>query len=255
MKPGFRSSAALDRHAQDWEDLANVDPYWSILSDSERRFGRWDRDEFFQSGVAEIDAMMGRAEQLGHPAERHAALDFGCGVGRLTRALASHFDQSVGVDISETMIDVARQANAEVPNCSFVLNRSGDLRHFRDGQFDFVYTRNVLHHLVSSDLILFTISELVRTLAPGGLLTFQMATFIPTRHRLQPRRRVYRGLRRFRVSPRFLYNTLRLQPIRMTAVREADVNRRLASAGARLLEVDREVAGRGTESSTYHVTK
>jgi SAM-dependent methyltransferase len=255
VRPALRSGRTLDRHAQDWEDLAIVDPYWSILSDEHKRFGRWDHDEFFRSGAVEIDAMMGRAERLGHPTGRHAALDFGCGIGRLTRALASHFDQSVGVDISETMIEVARQANADVANCSFVLNRLGDLRLFQDGQFDFVYTRNVLHHLVSSDLILFTISELVRTLAPGGLLAFQATTFIPRRHRLQPRRRVYRGLRRFSISPRFLYNTLRLQPIRMTPVHEADVKRRLAWVGARMLEVDREVWEGGTESATYHVTK
>jgi SAM-dependent methyltransferase len=243
----LRSAGSLDRHAQDWEDLAQLDLYWSILSDSQKQFGRWELDEFFRSGDAEIGAVMALADRLARPKARRAALDFGCGAGRLTRALASHFDESVGVDLSSVMVGVAKEVNAD--------DRSGELRTFERGRFDFVYTSNVLQHLVSGDAILRTISALLKVLAPGGLLVLQVVTFIPLRHRLQPRRRVYRGLRRIGVPPRFLYETFRLQPIRMTSVREADVGRHLGSLAAHLLEVDRVPAAGGTKSATLYVTR
>ena len=77
---------------------------WAILSYSDRKFGAWDREEFFRTGEVEIEELMARAEELGRPVGRASALDFGCGVGRLTRALSAHFESCLGLDISETMV-------------------------------------------------------------------------------------------------------------------------------------------------------
>src|ERR671910_443066 len=120
----------IDRQAQDWNELARLDPHWAILTSPGKRFGGWDSDEFFATGTAEAEAFMRRAEQLGLPRERGRALDFGCGLGRMTRALAAHFDECVGVDISEGMVRGARDANAGVAGVSFVLNRADDLSQF-----------------------------------------------------------------------------------------------------------------------------
>ena len=49
----------------------------------------------------------------GSPAARRSALDFGCGIGRLSQALAEHFDQVYGVDISPKMIELARAAQSQ----------------------------------------------------------------------------------------------------------------------------------------------
>lgn len=258
MYPSFAIIVAdvrLKHHVQDWEDLADLDLYWSILSDPRKQFGGWRVDEFFHSGEAEVDRLRGKVERLGVPLLRSAALDFGCGAGRVTRALAKHFKEVVGVDISARMIDAARELNDDVPNCTFVLNRSDDLGIFEAGSFDLVYTSNVLQHLPSRAIILATISELVRTLAPGGLLIFQIATFIPRSHRLQPRRRVYGALRKAGVPPRFLYTKLRLQPIRMTFLSEGAVADHLASAGARVLEVEKVLDKTGSRSAAYYTTR
>ena len=64
------------------------------------------------------------------------ALDFGCGVGRLTRALAGSFEKSCGVDILEAMVTKARELNGQIGNCSFVVNNSTDLRVFPNETFD-----------------------------------------------------------------------------------------------------------------------
>jgi hypothetical protein len=42
---------SLSRHKREWEDLGAVDPLWAILSDNQKKFGRWDLEEFFQTGA------------------------------------------------------------------------------------------------------------------------------------------------------------------------------------------------------------
>src|SRR4051812_16672834 len=109
----------VDQQAQDWNELAQLDPHWAILTSPGKRFGGWDDAEFFATGSAEGEALMSRIAAFGLPLERTRALDFGCGLGRMTRALAGHFDECFGVDISEGMVSGARTANANVDGVSF----------------------------------------------------------------------------------------------------------------------------------------
>lgn len=53
------------------------------------------------------------------------ALDFGCGVGRLTQALGARFDEVVGIDISSSKVKLAEELNTS-PNCKFVVNNVAD---------------------------------------------------------------------------------------------------------------------------------
>jgi 2-polyprenyl-3-methyl-5-hydroxy-6-metoxy-1,4-benzoquinol methylase len=56
--------------------------------------------------------------------EQHGrALDFGCGVGRLTQALATHYDKVDGVDISWEMINLARRHNQHGDRVKYFANR------------------------------------------------------------------------------------------------------------------------------------
>ena len=92
---------ALERHRRDWEQLAEVDPLWAILAAPDARGGRWKLDEFFATGEAEIAQVLEVASGLGYPERYEQALDFGCGVGRLTNALARRFGEVIGIDISQ----------------------------------------------------------------------------------------------------------------------------------------------------------
>jgi len=111
--------------------------------------------------------------QLSHPPGRGAAFDFGCGVGRLTQALAEHFESVTAVDISERMIELARGLNRHGERVSYVHNTASDLAAFSPGTFDFVYSDIVLQHVVpaASDRY---IREFVRILRPGGITVFQV---------------------------------------------------------------------------------
>ena len=90
---------------------------------------------------------MSHAERLSHPRRRESALDFGCGLGRLTRALSRRFESAIGLDLSETMVERARNLNAAVRGCEFRVNTWPDLRDFSEQSFDLVYSGRVLQHL------------------------------------------------------------------------------------------------------------
>jgi SAM-dependent methyltransferase len=247
---------SLRRHQRDWEDLGDLDPCWAILAYPERRFGRWDHDEFFRSGAVEIARLTVDMQRLGYPVRRERALDFGCGVGRLTRALAPHFRHCHGVDVSAPMIAAAGKLNAELSNCEFVLNGHPDLRMFPAGHFDLIYSVLVLQHLPTRAAIAAYVADFARVLSPGGLLVCQIPSHIPPRRRLQLRRRLYGILRSLGVGPRVLYNRLGLFPMRMTSLPEQDVRALLTTAGARLLEARADaMASTAIDSRTYYVTK
>ena len=247
---------SLRRHQRDWEDLGDLDPCWAILAYPDRRFGRWDIDEFFRSGEAEIGRLSADMERLGYPVKRERALDFGCGVGRLTRALAPHFRRCYGVDVSAPMIAAARKLNTAYPNCEFVVNGDPDLRMFPSRHFDLIYSVLVLQHLPTRGAIAAYVSDFARILAPGGLLVCQIPSHIPLRRRLQPRRRLYGILRGLGVPPQVLYHRLGLFPMRMTSMPELDVLSLLTAAGARVLETRADaMASTAIESRTYFVTK
>ncbi|PYQ77205.1 MAG: hypothetical protein DMG01_15610 [Acidobacteria bacterium] len=115
---------ALKRH---WDRLARQDPLWAVLTDPGKRDGGWDVDQFFRAGTEELSAVLQRAARLGVVVSRRRALDFGCGVGRVTQAMAGSFDRCDGVDISASMLRLARRHNRDPARCSYHLNVADDL--------------------------------------------------------------------------------------------------------------------------------
>jgi SAM-dependent methyltransferase len=104
-----------DRAADDWEALGQREPYFAVLT--EERFLReqmsdGDREAFFASGEADIAHLLSLVPDF----TPGSALDFGCGVGRLTRALANRVDRVAGVDAAPSMLRLARE---NVPQATF----------------------------------------------------------------------------------------------------------------------------------------
>lgn len=160
----------LDRLKNDWESLAERDALHAVLTDPGKTDGRWNIVEFMATGDAEIGIVMRHLAGLGcSPDSKGAALDFGCGVGRLTQALARHFASCVGVDISQHMIQRADALN-QYANCRYVANSDARLP-FSDAGFSFIYSNIVLQHMPER-LSKGYLKEFVRVLAPGGVLVF-----------------------------------------------------------------------------------
>ena len=155
-----------------WELAARRDPLWAVLSEPSKRGRLWDLPAFFETGTREISLLLYQLRRLGHPPAPGRALDFGCGVGRLTQPLASTFAEAVGVDASPTMIELARRLNLNAA-ARYVLNQSPALEQFATGSFDFVYSDIVLQHL-EPDAAKGYITEFLRLLKPGGVTVFQL---------------------------------------------------------------------------------
>ena len=161
-----------DRYRQQWEALGTNDPYWAVLTDPRKKDGRWNKEEFFQTGINEIDSLLERTSRLGIQLGFELALDYGCGVGRLSRALSTLFQRVLGIDISEAMLSEARSANAELNNIQFLRNKGSSLASVRDGTVDFIYSNIVLQHSPRKNQCLL-IREFCRVLRPGATLIFQ----------------------------------------------------------------------------------
>lgn len=247
---------SLGRLRHDWEALATLDPLWAILSDPSRRFGKWDLSEFLRTGDRQIAEVMRHADRLGYPRQRQVALDFGCGVGRNTRALATYFRTCHGVDISDTMIARAREIHKSAPGCEFAVNSTPGLPMFHDESVDMVYTTLVLQHMPNTRVIKSYIAEFTRILRRDGLLVFQLLCALPLKNRLQLRRRLFGLLSALGLTSRFLYEKLQLYPIRIVVVPEREVMAFLGEIGARVLEVQAgPAADEAYKSRTFYVTK
>jgi SAM-dependent methyltransferase len=175
--------ASLER---DWSRLAEADALWAICVDPAKRGGRWNLAEFLASGVAEISQVMADLDRLRLAGERRDALDFGCGVGRITAALTTHFGAVTGVDISLPMIERARAIHSASPRCRFILNAGPDLSAFDDHSFDLVYSSLVLQHLPPA-LAAGYLAEFIRVARPAGTVVI----VVPEAHYRTARGLVY----------------------------------------------------------------
>lgn len=132
-----------------------------------------------------------------------------------------------------------------------MLNERDDLEILAGERFDLVYTGLVLQHLPSRELALRYLSDLAGLVAPGGVLVAQLPIAVAPRLRLQPRRRAYAALRGLGLSRELLYRRLRLQPMRLTWVPRADVDRCLSAAGLQIVRAEERRQG-GVRSLTVY---
>ena len=163
----------LDDLRRNWEAFGEIDPLWAILTDPTKKNNRWNPEEFFATGETEIDWVMNFVAALSVSPKRETALDFGCGVGRLTQALCRHFQRCDGVDIAGSMIRLARTYNRFGDRCQYHVNEAGDLRMFEDNRFDFIYSNLVLQHMPPMYSTRY-IRDFVRVLTRDGVAVFQV---------------------------------------------------------------------------------
>jgi SAM-dependent methyltransferase len=163
----------LEDLQQAWNEAGKTDPLWAVLAAPDKKGNRWQIEEFLQTGIAEIEGLMQHLEQLGRPLHRRRALDFGCGPGRLSQALGQHFERVDGIDISPSMIELARRYNQLGDRCQYHVNDADSLGIFPDGTFDLVYSSLTLQHL-KPDLMKRYLKEFFRVVSPSGVVVFQL---------------------------------------------------------------------------------
>ncbi len=156
-----------------WDQHAAADPLWTVLAFPDKSGGRWTLPDFMKTGEREIALLFHRLAMLGLRAPTRRALDFGCGVGRLTQALARRHEQVIGADISRGMIDLARRLNQYPDRVDYMCTAESGLETLAARSFQFIYSNIVLQH-VTPDLSVQYLGEFFRILEPDGLLVFQL---------------------------------------------------------------------------------
>ncbi len=249
-----------DRHRAAWEDWGRIDPFWAVLTEADARHGRWDVDRFFATGVEQVATMLAETQRYGRPARRGTALDFGCGLGRLTRALAPQFERTYGLDVASTMIKRAQRLDAGFGRSGavFVQHDREDLSRYASGSVDFLSCLLVLQHLPSRAAIERYLREFVRVLSPGGVAVVQLPVRVPPEHDdpyVRLRTRGARLLRAVGVTPRLLYGRFGWEPeMLMSGIPYEETVTIFETAGGQLLEAAPENPHPGgVISRTYFV--
>ena len=238
----------LTQLAGHWNTLSR-DARWAVLSAAERKGHRWDDHSFWATGVADVASVLSQCEgvRLGH------ALDFGCGVGRLSRALAQHFEQVDGVDVSLGMVEQARRST--LPNVKFHDNPWPHLKLFSDATFDLALSLMTLQHMPPA-LMEKYLRELGRVLKPGALLYVQIpelprARFSSLRLRTVVRRWAFKapGVKR-------LWKLRKGElPLEMYGLRRARVEHVLRRAGFQVLKVEADQSAGDDWHSLHYVAR
>ena len=158
--------------ARNWTRWGEKDPMWAIVTQPGKEDNRWDPDEFYATGELTVRQSLDWLAGEGISFGRGLALDFGCGIGRLTRALAPHFERVHGVDISPSMVRRAQECRPAMDTITYFVNPRTDLSLLDPSRYDFIYSREVLQHIPTRYQCAY-IREFLRLLAPRGLAVFQ----------------------------------------------------------------------------------
>lgn len=153
---------------KDWESWARIDPYYAVLTADQYRKRNVSIEDFFGTGESHVAHVFQTIRQIEPSFQPKTALDFGCGVGRLLVPLSRMAREVIGVDVSDTMLAIARRNLEERDISNFVLVKSDDSLSAVRSMIDFIHSYIVFQHIpVVRGERLFT--ALLSKLAPGGM--------------------------------------------------------------------------------------
>lgn len=130
-----------------------------------------DEDRFDDSGAREVALFFEGLEHL--LGADKAALDIGCGIGRMDRHVAPRVGRLTGLDVSGEMVARARARLAALGNVAFVEGDGRTLRPLPDASFDLVFSHICFQHMPRTAMASYC-REAHRVLKPGGSFLFQV---------------------------------------------------------------------------------
>ncbi len=232
MRPYGKVGGVRLKDLQDnWNRMAKEDPFWAVSTAPRYKGGKWEPEAFFETGRAQVEAVLSHAAQLGLHIAIGQALDFGSGLGRLTQALADHFDEVVGVDIAPAMVEQAAAWNKHGERVRYLLNDSDDLSLLPSESFDLVISEITLMHM-RTDYSKSYIVEFLRVLRPGGVAIFQIPD--PT-----VKQRIRALIPRSVLEPALRFRARKRPRMEIYGMRTTDVERLALGSGGRSIHAER----------------
>src|SRR6185503_17985283 len=167
--PGASRAMAGRNTDADWRRLGETDPYWGVISHPNYRQENLSAQhlaDFYSTGAPFMAQLVRDLERVTGAAPGGRALDFGCGVGRLTETMADHAREVVGYDIAPGMLALARARGG----------RATYVAELPDGPFDWINSFIVFQHIPPHRGLEF-LETLLARLAPGGAISLHFTVW------------------------------------------------------------------------------
>ena len=170
-----------DKMRRDWDERARENALYYVATGDRD----WSQEEFFRSGRQTVEEFV-LSDMLnicrGRDPKKFKVLEIGCGVGRVTQALAEVFGEVCAVDVSPVMVEKAREYLGVSDKVSLFVNNGKDLQVLGYRRFDFAFSHLTFQHVPSKAIIASYIAEASRLLHPGALFKFDVQGHGPLRH-------------------------------------------------------------------------
>lgn len=161
-----------------WDARARENAFYFV--DNEVDYSDPDTDAFWRRGDHVVGLMLDMVGLTLGPDE--TVLDIGCGVGRLSRALAARTKRVYALDVSCEMLELAKHHNPHLDNVEWLHGDGHGLGVLGDASVDGCFSHVVFQHIPDPKITLNYVREMGRVLRPGGWALFQVSTD-PSVHR------------------------------------------------------------------------
>lgn len=160
------SDDLAQRMRTEWNERATLDPYHHVLN--RKGIGEWNPADFYATGGENWRLFVAPfcAAQEIDPTGM-TCLEIGCGAGRETVFLARQFANVIALDVSDAMIEQARQ-HVTADNVRFVRGSGVNLDVVENVSVDFVYSFIVFQHIPDPEIQYAYLRDVARVLKPGG---------------------------------------------------------------------------------------
>lgn len=133
-------------------------------------YGALDERDFEDRGIHGDANTLGAAQlvEIAGLDQRSRVLEIGCGIARVGRALAPHVGEWHGIDVSPSLLQLARARTADRGNMTFHETLGSALAGIDDESMDFVYATATLSYIDGEDVFEYLV-EARRVLRPNAL--------------------------------------------------------------------------------------
>jgi SAM-dependent methyltransferase len=166
-------SQSIQESKKKWNGLAEENGKYYIVSKEGKSITDEKFKELGQQNYTELVAQDDLVkETLGSFSDKRA-LEIGCGIGRVTEFFANDFKKVVGLDISDKMVQDAKERLAHIANLEFIAT-DGEHYPIEDQSVDLVFSYIVFQHMPSVKVVKENFKEIRRVLKDSGIAKIQV---------------------------------------------------------------------------------